>query len=317
MVLRLQSILACSFLLLVAGAQAPASETPGALHLRMIQKHPAPALTRLSGREFKWLVDPARLPQAPEAAFAELWSRVEGAAEKAGFVTASRKGAKALKLETAVKEYLDTPGQDLWKQGYVLRVTAKARKGGGLRSVTVKAIHAEFERTMATPLLVQGAPAITEAEGNVGFGREGRLAEYVEKGSTWQVAAEELASLSLGDFGKYMPELLKLGLPASTRLVSTKVYALQVKAGSLTAPGVDPLPVSMEGWSRTEGGPIFLFDLSYRLAGSYYQGAASHEAAERFMTQVLGGELKDLNLPTSGRWGGSKVRALLNRPLSE
>ncbi len=315
MALPLKLTLACSCFLAVANAAAP--EVPGALHLRMIQQHPAPVLSGLSGREFKWLVDPARLPQAPAAAFAELWRRVEEATTTGGFATTARTGKKPLKVDTAIKEYLDTPNQDLWKQGYVLRVTTKARKGDGRRSVTVKAIHADAARTLATPLLVQGAQATTEAEGNVGLGREGHLTEYVEKGSSWQVAAEDLGALRLGDFGKYLPELLKLGLPASTRLVSTKVYALQVKAGSLGAPGLESFPVSMEGWSKTEGGPIFLFDLSYRLGGGYYQGAAAHAAGERFMIQVLGEALKELNLPASGRWGGSKVRVLLNRPLPD
>jgi hypothetical protein len=232
-------------------------------------------------------------------------------------VIRSRKAKKPLKVEATIKEYLDTPGQGLWKLGYLIRVTTKAKKGAGNRTITVKAINEDVLRTLATPLMVVGVDARTEAEGNVGLGRNGQLAEYVEKGTSWSVSAEQLGSLTLGDFGKFMPELLKLGLPPTTQLVSTKVYAFQTKPGDLILPGQEAAPVALEAWSRTLGGEIFLFDLAYRLKGDYYTNPASHQAAEGFMTRVLYGDLKALTLPGSGRWGGSKVRALMNRPVAE
>jgi hypothetical protein len=179
----------------------------------------------------------------------------------------------------------------------------------------VKAIHADALRTLAIPLQVLGVEATTESEGNVGLSRNDELGEYVEKGSSWRVDVDQLGSLTLGDFGKFMPELLKLGLPANTMLISTKVYAVHTKPGQIIFPGAEPFPVSLEGWSKTEGGPIFLFDISYRFNGGYYTNAPSHTAGERFMTLVLQGALKEWTLPDSGRWGGSKVRDLLNHPL--
>jgi hypothetical protein len=309
---------ALSALIGTVGLPVSAGEPPKPLYARMIEQYPAPALKDLTGREYKCLIDPASLPKDPKEAFDELWRRLEAASDKDGFTaTRSKKAKKPFKVEANIKEYLDTPGQELWRQGYLLRVTTKAKKGAGNRTITVKAINENILRTLATPLVVVGVDARTEAEGNVGIGRNGQLAEYMEKGTSWSVSAEQLGSLSLGDFGKFMPELLKLGMPPTTQLVSTKVYALSTRPGELAFPGTGAAPVALEAWSRTPGGEIFLFDLAYRLKGSYYGNAASHQAAEDFMTRVLYGDLKALTLPGSGRWGGSKVRALMNRPVAE
>lgn len=298
----------------LAGLPVRSADTPHSIHQQMIERYPTPALKDLSGREFKFLVDPTQLPKEPKTAFTELWQRVATAAEAAGFSVTARKDGKSSKVDATIKEYLDTPGQDLWKHGYILRVSTKAKKGEDNRIITVKAIHQDVLRTLATPLTVLGAEATVEAEGNVGLGRNGRLGEYIEKGATWQVRLDQLGLLSLGDFGKFMPELLKLGLPPGTRLVSTRVYAVKIKPGQLVLPDAPALSVSLEAWSRTEGGEIFLLDLSYRSEGDYYRNATAHRAAERFMAEVLCQDLKNLARPDSGNWGGSKVRALLNRP---
>jgi len=314
MLKRLVITAALPGLMSTTGLPIRAADAPQPLYQRMIQRYPAPALKDLSGREFKFLVDPTPFAKEPKAAFTELWQRVAAAAEKAGFATTSRKAGKAPKVEATLKEYLDTPGQDLWKHGYILRVSTKAKKGEDIRTITVKAIHEDALRTLATPLTVLGAKATVESEGNVGLGRDGRLSEYIEKGATWEVRVDQLGSLTLGDFGKFMPELLKFGLPPGTRLVGTRVYAVKSKPGQLVLPGVGAFSVSMEAWSRTEGGETFLLDLSYRSEGGYYQYAPAHRAAERFMADVLCRDLKGLARPDSGKWGGSKVRVLLNRP---
>jgi hypothetical protein len=181
----------------------------------------------------------------------------------------------------------------------------------------VKAIHEDAVRTLATPLQVVGVKSWTEAEGNIGLGSDGQLAEYVEKGSSWLVPREKLGSLTLGDFGKFMPELLKLGLPATTQLVSTKVNSFHAKPGQLVVPGTESFPIALEGWSRKDGGPVFLYELSFRYDGlDYYSSPAANTTGEAFLIKALHGGLKDLALPQSGRWGGSKVRLLMNRPLS-
>ena len=317
MLKRFWLVLTLSGWMTALGLPLHAADGPKHLYLSMIEQYPAPMLQGLTGREFKFLVDPARLPGDPGEAFRALWQRIEAASARAGFSVAplpGKKGAKPFKVEHAIKEYLDTPGQDLWRRGYLLRVTTKAKKGEDNRTITVKAIHEDPLRTLATPLVLVGAGATPEAEGNVGLGGNGQLREYVEKGTSWQVRREQLGSMKLADVGKFMPELMQLGLPGETQLLAIRVHAVSAKPGRLVFPGVEPFPVAMEGWSRTEGGAIFLFDFSYRSEGDYYRNAPAHQAAERFMTTVLHGDLKDLALPASGRWGGSKVRALLNRP---
>ncbi len=320
MLKRLVITAALPGLINVTGLPARAADGPQPIYQRMIERYPAPALKDLAGREFKFLVDPTKLPKDPEAAFRELWSRMEAAAARAGFAAtapAGKRAGKPFKIEASIKDYLDTPGQDLWKHGFILRVGTKVKKGEDNRTITVKAIHEDALRTLATPLIIAGAAATVESEGNVGLGRDGRLGEYIEKGATWEVRLDQLGALTLGDFWRFMPELLKLGLPPGTRLITTRAYAVKVKPGQLVLPGAGAFPVSMEAWSRTEGGEIVLLDLSYRSEGGYYQNATAHRAAERFMVEVLYRELKDLAGPDAGKWGGSKVRVLLNRPLPE
>lgn len=122
-----------------------------------------------------------------------------------------------------------------------------------------------------------------------------------------------LGKFTLGDFGKYLPELLKLGLPADTALKSTKAYSYRVRPGAVILPGTAPSGVSMEAWSRTEGDAPFLYDFSFGYSDlDFYAVAATHAAGEQFMTKVLQQELGTLVSPDSGKWGGSKVRQMMN-----
>jgi hypothetical protein len=306
--------------LVLIGLRLAAADPDRPLYQRTAEHYPAPILQAVRAREFKCLIDPARLPREPEAALREIWARIQAAADKAGFTVSensAKQSRKAAKMDVSIKEYLDTPGQDLWKRGWLIRVSAKTKHGAERRSITVKAIHGDAVRTLATPLRVVGADAKTDAEGNIGLGPDA-LAEYVEKGATWTVSAAQLEAPTLADVAKYMPELLQLGLPADTALVPTVAHALHFKPGHLRLPGGGaPLPFSVEGWSRSEGGELFLCDVSFRSTGvDYYQNDPVQAAAERFLTRVLLGELQDLAPAQAGRWGGSKVRALMNRPLS-
>ena len=208
-----------------AGAQKP-------LYQSMIERYPAPALKDLTGREFKSLVDPTQLPKEPKEALAELWERFKAVSEKAGFSTISRKAGKPLKVETAVKEYLDTPGQDLWKHGYILRMTAKTKKGDGNLTITMKAIHEDALRTLAAALTVVGADAKTESEGNVGIGPGGQLTEYVEKGSSWKVRIMS-------------PELIRRTNASAT---CTTTSALRARCRSL--PSLEARPPSLSAPTR-------------------------------------------------------------------
>jgi hypothetical protein len=126
-----------------------------------------------------------------------------------------------------------------------------------------------------------------------------------------------LGKRSLGDFGKFMPELLTLGLPAETPLTGRMAYAYRVRPGAVVLPGIEPCGISMEAWSATEGGPPFLYDFSFGYEGTdFYALGATHAAGEQFMREMFKGELAGLGGPDGDRWGGSKVRKMMNRPVS-
>jgi hypothetical protein len=308
--------------LLVAGIVASvggasfAQEQPGTLFAKTIAKCPSPQLADVGGREYKCLFNIEKFSSDPDVAFKEMWGKIKAASAKAGFKV-DEKEKKPLKVERATKEYFDTPDQDLWKKGYIVRLSTKFKDGEETLAVTVKAVTEDVVRCMATPLTVVGAKGKTEAEGNVGLGPQGLLREYIEKGSSFPITLAELGALTLGDFGKFMPELLKLGLPAATKLVGKKAYTYRVKPGAVVLPGTEPCGISMEAWAHKDGGKPFLIDFSYGYGDlDFYESKEVHVAGEAFMLKVINGELKDLLMPNSGTFGGSKVRVLMNRPIT-
>ncbi len=295
------------------------AEEPKPLHARTAAKYPAPKLEDVTGREFKHLFDPAKTKPAADAGLKELWLKVKAGAAKAGFeVTEKDKGA--YKLDQSTKEYFDTPDQALWKRGYLIRLSTKYVAGvpDTTGKVTVKAIHEDALKTLATPLKVVGLKSETECQDNVGFGPGGVLGGYIEKGASFTVEVSALAGLTLGDFGKYMPELLQLGLPASTKLVSTKAFSYRIRPGYVVLPGTEPCGVSMEAWCAKEGDKPYLFDFSFGYDDvEFYGNDKIHAAGEAFMEKVLYGPLKDLAAPNGEKWGGSKVRSLMNHPIGK
>jgi len=301
------------------GGWAAAPAQPKALHLRTIEKYPAPILTHVSGREVKFLLDPAKLPGSPAEAFATVWNRVKAASAKHGFKVTEKEG-NPLKIENAYKEYFDTPGQDLWKKGYLVRITQKFKKGVAEFQVgiTVKAVNPDAKIALATPLKVVGVDKVkTEAEENAGPGAGGRLDGYVEKGASFSATLDSLGKLTLGDFAKFMPELATLGIPADTKLVGSRAYSVRVKPGAVELAGTDDCGFSFEGWSTKPGEAPYLYDVSLGYGDiDFYDSAALHEASEQFYQKVILGELSDLAMPEPEKWGGSKVRKLMNRPMT-
>lgn len=297
---------------------AVAADEPGPLYVRTIQKYRAPVLDDVGGREYKFLIDPAKMKAKPADAFKDIWKNVRAAAEKYGFEV-TEKEKNPFKVELATKEYLDTPDQLLWKAGYQIRVTNKYADGKPAKdvAVNVKCVKEDARLAMAAPLAVTGGEKVKiEAEGNVGIGPGGNLREYIEKGATFTVPVEALGKMTLADFGRFVPELLSIGLPADTALVGKKAYSSRVKPGAVVLPGTEPCGVSMEAFSDKEGGAPYLYDFSYGYSDLYFYDIAKvHEAGERFLTKVLHGELAAIAMPESEKWGGSKVRKLMNRPL--
>jgi hypothetical protein len=131
------------------------------------------------------------------------------------------------------------------------------------------------------------------------------------------VPVDVLGKMTLADFGRFVPELLALGLPADTAFVGKKAYSYRVKPGAVILPGTEPCGVSMEAFAEMAGGAPYLYDFSYGYSDLYFYDIAQvHEAGERFLLKVLHGDLATIAMPESEKWGGSKVRKLMNRPLS-
>ncbi|MBK8573716.1 MAG: hypothetical protein IPN91_14080 [Holophagaceae bacterium] len=310
-------------LLLVAlattGIMASAGNDPDFLFKRQIKAHPAPAFEDVAGREYKFLIDATKAKGTPAEAFKVMWTQVKASATKQGF-TVTEKDKNPLKIEMTTKEYFDTADHALWKQGYLIRITTKYKAGiaDEKGKVTVKAIFEDPAKTIATPLEVVGVKSEEECQDNAGIGKGGQLVGYIEKGASFSVALDDLGKMTLGDFAKYMPELLKLGLSGDTKLVSNKAYSYRVRPGYVVLPGTEPCGVSMEGWSLKEDGPIFLYDFSYGYDGfTLYENPETHMQGELFMSKVLIGDLAGLALADDGKWGGSKVRIFLKRPITK
>lgn len=305
---------------LLAAPASPifAKEAPKPLYAATIEKYPAPALADVSGREYKVLFDVNRLNPDMNAAFQDLWGKLQAAATRHGFQI-KEKAKSPLAVEFSTKEYFDTRDQALWDKGYLVRITTRYRDGKAPATVgvTVKSAHLDATKTLAVPLAAVGTDkAKTEAEENVGYGPDGTLRGYVEKGTSFNLPLAALGGLTLGDFAKYMPELLNLGLPADTALVSTKAYSYRIRPGHVLLPGTEPCGISMEAWSRTEGGKPFLMDFSFGYGDlDFYAVGDVHKAGEEFMAKVIKQELGALMAPDSGNWGGSKVRQMMNRPV--
>jgi hypothetical protein len=311
-------LLALAVLLGCAGS-AVAAEEARPLYVQTIAKYRAPVLDDVGGREYKFLIDPAKMKGKPEEAFKDIWKKVNAVAEKNGF-TLTEKDKTPFKIELSTKEYLDTPEQELWKAGYQIRVTNKYVDGkpDKVAAVNVKCVKEDARLAMAAPLAVKGGEKVkVEAEGNVGIGPGGRLREYIEKGATFSVPVDVLGKMTLADFGRFVPELLALGLPADTAFVGKKAYSYRVKPGAVILPGTEPCGVSMEAFAEMAGGAPYLYDFSYGYSDLYFYDIAQvHEAGERFLLKVLHGDLATIAMPESEKWGGSKVRKLMNRPLS-
>ncbi|MCX7167259.1 MAG: hypothetical protein NTV11_13435 [Rhodocyclales bacterium] len=316
---KLAAVWFIAALSLFAGTAVVAAEPTSALYLKTLEAYPAPKLEVVDGREYKFLVDPAKTQPAIADAFKDLWTRFKSAATKHGY-TVTEKEKAPLKFEMYNKDYYDTADQKLWNKGYLLRITTRFKDGkpNPMVTITVKSIKEDVMSTLTTPLAVVGVAKVSlSGKESVAFGPGGKLGSYIEKDVAFSVASDTLGKRTLGDFGKYMPELLTLGLPADTALVETKVFTYKVKPGDLVLPGVDPCGIEMEAWSASDGGAPYLYDVSFAYEGiNMYAIPATHAAGEQFMFKVVRGELGGLAGADGDKWGGSKVRKLMNRPIT-
>ena len=271
----------------------------------------------ISGREYKFLVDPAKTNSDMAEAFKDIWMKAKSVAA-ARNITMTEREKMPFALSPTVKTFFDTPGMDLWKKGYLIRVTTNFKNGypvSPLR-VTVKSLNAPFATVLAAKLEPKGVAGKVSAEDNVCITKDGQLSSYVEKGVNFDLGRAELGEMNLAQFGAYVPELLKLGLPADTKLYAFPAFGVRCRPGYIKLDGLEhPLAVSMEAWSRTQGGAPFVYDFSFGYDGNFSQQAEAHKAGEEF-TLALYKKLGDsLGIPDAWRWSGSKVRMLLNQPL--
>ncbi len=269
----------------------------------------------IEGREFKFLVDPAKVSSNQSEAFKEIWTQAKAVGAKQG-VTLREREKNAFNITPVVKTFFDTPDMTLWKKGYLIRTTTNYQRGypaSPLR-VTVKAIAPSFKKALAAKLRVVNAKSKVSAEENIGLGKDGGLAGYVEKGVTFTAGRAELGAMNLAQFGAYVPELLALGLPADTKLVAYPAFGFRCRPGFIDLPGLErPLAVSMESWARRDNAAPFVYDFSFGYDGDYAALAQAHKAAEAFTLALYNNLNSKIGFPDAGRWNGSKARLLLNQ----
>lgn len=271
----------------------------------------------VEGREFKFLVDPAKVNPDMAKAFKEIWDKAKAVAASKG-ISITEREKKPFALSPVVKTFFDTEDMKLWKAGYLIRVTINYKKGYPSSEVRVmiKRIGQPAKTILAGKMSAAGdVKAKCSIEDNIGINADGSLYSYLEQGLSFRVERSALGDMELADFGKFAPFLLKLGLPANTKLVAYPAFGTRCRPGFIALPGLDkPVAVSMEAWARTDGGAPFVYDYSYGYDGDFDKMTATHAAGEDLLTALY----KELN-PSMGfenpaRWGGSKVRVLLGQP---
>lgn len=272
----------------------------------------------VEGREFKFLVDPAKVAPALDEAFREIWAKARGVAESLGIrVTAREKQPFA--LYPAVKTYVDTADMQLWKAGYLIRLTADDKKGSPspMVRVMVKRINQPPQAILAGRMEASGEAHKVRCgiEDNIGINADGTLSSYLEQGLSFQVGRTALGEMKLADFGRFAPFLLKLGIAPTVRLVPRRVFAILCRPGFIALPGLEkPAPVSMEAWAHTEGAAPFVYDYSYGYDGDFDRMGATHAAAEDFLSALYRDLGPSIGFGDAARWGGSKVRMFLQQP---
>jgi len=105
--------------------------------------------------------------------------------------------------------------------------------------------------------------------------------------------------MTLGDFGKFMPELLKLGLPASTKLTGTKAWSYRVRPGASSFPARSRAVSRWRAGRRRKGRPLPLRLLLRIRRLDFYAIAETHAVGERFLVKVLQGEMAGSRCPTA------------------
>lgn len=297
-------------------------QKPGDLFTDLVHSYPSPAFKEVNGREYKNLVKSKKDSKDMDEVFADLWETVKKKSEGAGYKV-TEKAENPMKIEVSTKEYFDTKKQEIWKAGYLIRVSTKIVDGKAqdVVNVTVKSIKENPLKTLSAKLEIskkcdECEGVKVEAQENVSFFPGGDLDSYIEKGISFSVPEKALGNKNLADFGKFVPKLLKIGLPKKTHLVGTKAYATKVTPGAVELKGAGDSGIYFEAWSEKKGEKPFVIDFSFGYdSEDYYGSEKAHVDGEEFMLKVVKGELEDIIAKDSAKWAGSKVRLMMKRPV--
>jgi hypothetical protein len=271
-------------------------------------------ISKVESRSYKFLANPEPGKDA-EALVESLLGKLKDVAKKEGFEFVERK--KGPDWRYSEKRYLDTPGLDLYKKGYVVRETYRFKKGEGPDAdkfvLTVKEMSPnDFMRLVNSRLgPVPGSDSLVKFEENISLKEEGSLQSYFESAIGSKVSNSELASRTLGDYGKLYPELLNLGLDASTQLVPATGYSVQLKFGGFKLADGTVADGDIEVWTEGPGGKPWVAEIAFDGAG--YDATVEHmKAEEDFFAKVFAGDMKGLALTNGYAYMGSKVRTLFD-----
>ena len=293
------------------------AQSSDALYERDIRQYPAPILQSIGSREYKIVLDASQLRPLPKDGLAELWAILK---TEAGIhnVVMTEKTGNPFKSSSSFKEYYDTPDLALRQKGYLIRVTTAEKNGlprKDKRTVTIKAIHSNAASALATPLKIVDRAAKTSAEENVGIGPSCSLQGAIAKETSFSIEADALGSGTLADFGRFMPKLLELGLPAETHLKAAKAYSTNMRPGVLaleiSQSNTIWAKVSFESWSSEPDGPAFLYEVSFRsITKDFYADGPLHAQGERIAQKLFCGALARITVPGDA---ASKAHNLMSR----
>lgn len=182
--------------------------------------------------------------------------------------------------------------------------------------VMIKRINMPSKGIFASKLVpAKNVKAEVDIEDNIGINANGTLHAYLEHGLSFKISRSELGEMNLADFGKFVPQLLQLGIAKDTKLQANPAFGTRCRPGFINLPGFDkPVAVSMEAWAHSESGKPFVYDYSFGYEGDFAKQVVTHEAAESFTLGLYKDLGPSIGFDNAAQWGGSKVRVLLNMP---
>lgn len=275
-------------------------------------------IKKVSSRSYKFLAD-FDASKDMKANILMLMDAVKKAGTDQGYTFKERK--KGIDWRYSEKRYYDTANKDLYKKGYVIRETYRFDEGEKPDPekfvLTVKEMSPSDFKRLANSKLgpVPGSDSLVKFEENLSITASGSLQSYFESAIGAKVKNSDLGQRTLGDYGKLYPELLQMGIPASTKLIPVTGYSVQAKFGGFALPDGDEAKLDIEMWSRTPGGKPFVAEVAFETDKDegYATPPAQLQAAEDFFRKVFAKGMSGRVMPGSSEYLGSKVRVLFDQ----